>query len=74
MSSGGRTSSGEKGRLSEEARVAKSFAWLKEVPLDRLKRYIFRSGNLIGKEDPQGRSIHTVGHFAMKELYSRAGK
>ena len=44
------------------------FAWLKDVPKDRLNRYVARANNLAGQADPEGRHIHVVGYYAEKFL------
>jgi hypothetical protein len=69
MSKGG-ASMGSIG-LSGDVNVEAKFSWLKEVSTERLRRYAMRSGYLVGREDPQGRSIHTVGVYALNELRSR---
>jgi hypothetical protein len=69
MSKGG-ASMGSIG-MSGDANVEKRFSWVKDVSTDRLRKYIMRSGYLVGKDDPQGRSIHTVGAYAARELLER---
>ncbi len=69
MSKGG-ASMGTIGKSGDE-NVEKKFEWVKDVSTERLRKYAMKSGYLIGRPDPQGRSIHTVGAYALDELYRR---